>query len=210
MQIADASEVLNMLDGDALEAVIRRHAAAAKKDGRPFHVVPEVEAIRTERLLKVEKEGVSVLRAAHLTMNRDVIRALAAETLKLPTARYGYAESAAELRDRVLGKKGTGIPCVVKPVMSSSGKGQSVIRKEADIEKAWEYAVSNMVAATNAASSPKSSSISTLRDHPPHHPPTPRRRRQEAQRRRTAPSSSSPSATARSAVTTWSRGCRAP
>ncbi len=147
MQIADGFEVLNMLDGDALEKVIRRHAAAAKKEGRPFHVVPEVEAIRTERLVKVEKAGVSVVpsaRAADLTMNRDAIRALAAETLRLPTAKYGYAESAAELRERVLGKKGTGLPCVVKPVMSSSGKGQSVIRKETDIDKAWEYAVSNM------------------------------------------------------------------
>ncbi|HZW07573.1 MAG TPA: formate-dependent phosphoribosylglycinamide formyltransferase [Phycisphaerales bacterium] len=147
MQVADGFEVLNMLDGDALESVIRKHAMAAREQGRPFYVVPEVEAIRTERLVKVEREGVSVVpsaRAADLTMNRDAIRALAAETLKLPTARYGYAESAAELRERIVGKKGTGLPCVIKPVMSSSGKGQSVVRKASEIEGAWTYAVSNM------------------------------------------------------------------
>ncbi len=147
MQVADGFEVLNMLDGDALETVIRKHAAAAKEQGRPFHVVPEIEAIRTERLVKVEQEGVSVVpsaRAADLTMNRDAIRRVAAEELGLPTAKYGYAESGAELRERVMGKDGTGVPCVVKPVMSSSGKGQSVIRKESEIDAAWEYAVSNM------------------------------------------------------------------
>jgi phosphoribosylglycinamide formyltransferase 2 len=147
MQVADGFEVLNMLDGDALEGVIRKHAAAAKQQGRAFYAVPEIEAIRTERLVKVEREGVSVVpsaRAADLTMNRDAIRRVAAEDLGLPTARYGYAESAAELRERIEGKKGTRLPCVVKPVMSSSGKGQSVIRKDAEIEKAWEYAVSNM------------------------------------------------------------------
>lgn len=147
MQVADGFEVLNMLDGDALEGVIRKHAAAAKVQGRAFYVVPEVEAIRTERLVKLEREGVSVVpsaRAADLTMNRDAIRRLAAEELRLPTARHGYAESAAELRERVLGKKGTGVPCVVKPVMSSSGKGQSVVRKESEIDAAWAYAVGNM------------------------------------------------------------------
>ncbi len=147
MQVADGFEVLNMLDGGALERVIRKHAAAAKGEGRAFYVVPEVEAIRTERLVKVEREGVSVVpsaRAADLTMNRDAIRRLAAEELRLPTARHGYAESAAELRERVLGKKGTGVPCVVKPVMSSSGKGQSVVRKESEIDAAWAYAVENM------------------------------------------------------------------
>ncbi|HYD00620.1 MAG TPA: formate-dependent phosphoribosylglycinamide formyltransferase [Phycisphaerales bacterium] len=147
MQVSDGFEVLNMLDGDALEGVIRRHAEVARAEGRAFFVVPEVEAIRTERLVKVERDGVSVVpsaRAADLTMNRDAIRALAAETLKLPTARYGYAESAAELRERIEGKKGTGLPCVIKPVMSSSGKGQSVVRRVSEIDAAWEYAVANM------------------------------------------------------------------
>jgi len=147
MQVADASEVLNMLDGDALERVIRKHADGARAEGRAFFVVPEVEAIRTERLVKLEAEGVSVVpsaRAADLTMNRDAIRRLAAEELGLPTARYGYAESAGELRARVEGEDGTGLPCVVKPVMSSSGKGQSVVRTAAEIDAAWGYAVANM------------------------------------------------------------------
>jgi len=147
MQVADACEVLIMLDGDALEGVVRTHAAAARRDGRAFFVVPEIEAIRTERLVKVEREGVCVVpsaRAADLTMNRDAIRAVAAEKLKLPTARHGYAESAAELRRRIAGTNGTGLPSVVKPVMSSSGKGQSVVRKPSEIDTAWEYAVSNM------------------------------------------------------------------
>lgn len=148
MQVADAHEVINMLDGEALERVVRTH--------RPDFVVPEIEAIRTERLLKLEKAGVSVVpsaRAAHLTMNRDAIRALAAETLGLPTARYAYAESADELRAAVLGagggradakNGGIGLPCVVKPVMSSSGKGQSVVRTRAEIDRAWTYATENM------------------------------------------------------------------
>lgn len=150
MQVADAHEVLNMLDGDALERIIRKHAAAAKAQGRPYHVVPEIEAIRTERLVKVEKDGVSVVpsaRAADLTMNRDAIRRVAAEDLKLPTARYAYAESAAELRAHIEGRKGKGgigFPCVVKPVMSSSGKGQSTIKTAADIDKAWDYAIASM------------------------------------------------------------------
>jgi phosphoribosylglycinamide formyltransferase 2 len=138
MQVADASEVINMLDGDALEAVARRH--------RPDFIVPEIEAIRTERLLKLEKSGFCIVpsaRAAHLTMNRDAIREVAAGTLGLPTARFAYAQSAAELRVRILGEKGrdgTGLPCVVKPVMSSSGKGQSIVRRAGEIAKAWEYA----------------------------------------------------------------------
>lgn len=152
MQVADDAEVLNMLDGDALEAAIRRHA----KPGQGFHIVPEIEAIRTERLVKLEGEGFSVIpsaRAAHLTMNRDAIREVAAKTLGLPTAKYAYAGSAAELEACVLGptggarprgKGGVGLPCVVKPVMSSSGKGQSVVRTRGDIARAWEYAVAGM------------------------------------------------------------------
>ena len=147
MQVADSSEVLNMLDGAALEAVIRRHAQAAAEQGRPFHVVPEVEAIRTDRLLKVEADGISVVpsaRAADLTMNRDAIRKVASEQLGLPTPQHAYAESAAELREAITRKGGTGLPCVVKPVMSSSGKGQSVVRSDEDIDAAWGYAVANM------------------------------------------------------------------
>ncbi|MBY0308801.1 MAG: formate-dependent phosphoribosylglycinamide formyltransferase [Phycisphaerales bacterium] len=147
MQVADDHEVFNMLDGDALETAIRKHAAASKQQGRPFHVVPEIEAIRTSRLLNVEREGISVVpcaRAADLTMNRDAIRRVAAEDLKLPTARYAYAESAAELRARIEGKNGVGYPCVVKPVMSSSGKGQSTVKTAADIDKAWACAITSM------------------------------------------------------------------
>lgn len=141
MQVADAAEVVSMLDGDALERVIRTHA----RPGPGFHVVPEIEAIRTERLLALEREGFDIVpsaRAAHLTMNRDAIREVAATTLRLPTARFAYAQSADELRDRVLGP--VGLPCVVKPVMSSSGKGQSVVRTRADIARAWDYACANM------------------------------------------------------------------
>jgi phosphoribosylglycinamide formyltransferase 2 len=147
MQVADGFEVINMLDGDALDAVIRKH--------RPDHVIPEIEAIRTERLLKLEEDGFSIIpsaRAAHLTMNRDAIRDVAANELKLPTARFAYAQSADQLREIILGRpadtkgkrkdtRAIGLPCVIKPVMSSSGKGQSVARKEADIQKAWDYAV---------------------------------------------------------------------
>jgi phosphoribosylglycinamide formyltransferase 2 len=162
MQMADASEVINMLDGDALEAVCRRH--------RPDHIVPEIEAIRTERLLALERDGFNIVpsaRAAHLTMNRDAIRDLAATQLKLPTARFAYAESEEELRMAILGAQSPrggrgrpphqspprsgprqpcpiGLPCIIKPVMSSSGKGQSTVRRAADIAKAWQYAVANM------------------------------------------------------------------
>src|SRR4051812_26252831 len=142
MQVADAREIINMLDGDALEAIAKKH--------NPDYIVPEIEAIRTERLLKLEASGFKVIpsaRAAHLTMNRDAIRDVAATKLGLPTARFAYAESAEELAaaiggaKRGKGKGGTGLPCVVKPVMSSSGKGQSVVRKRSEVEKAWEYAV---------------------------------------------------------------------
>ncbi|MEK6702977.1 MAG: formate-dependent phosphoribosylglycinamide formyltransferase, partial [Planctomycetota bacterium] len=141
MQVADAFEVVNMLDGDALEVAIRKH--------NPTHIVPEVEAIRTERLIALEEAGFSVIpsaRAANLTMNRDAIRDVAARKLKLPTAKFAYAESATELAEKITGKGGVGvgIPCVVKPVMSSSGKGQSVIKSHADIAKAWDYACDGM------------------------------------------------------------------
>ena len=123
MQVADAFEVVDMLDGAALSRCVKRH--------KPDFIVPEIEAIRTSELLKLEKAGHSVVPsafAAHMTMNRDAIRELAAKELGLRTARYAYASSAQELADAISRKGGTGLPCVVKPTMSSSGKGQSVVR----------------------------------------------------------------------------------
>jgi phosphoribosylglycinamide formyltransferase 2 len=139
MQVADAHEVIDMLDAAAIRRLVKRH--------KPDFIVPEIEAIRTEELLRLEKAGHSVVPsafAAHMTMNRDAIRDLASRELGLPTARFAYARSAAELREAIVRKGGTGLPCVVKPTMSSSGKGQSVVLTPADIAKAWEYAVGNM------------------------------------------------------------------
>lgn len=136
MQVADGCEVFSMLDGEALRAAIARHA--------PDYVVPEVEAIRTEVLAQVEAEGVTVVpsaRAAQMTMNRDGIREVAAVELGLRTSRYRYAESLDEV---LAGAAHTGLPCVVKPVMSSSGKGQSTVRSADALEAAWDYAVANM------------------------------------------------------------------
>lgn len=136
MQVADGFEVFSMLDGEALRAAIARHA--------PDYVVPEVEAIRTEVLAEVEAEGVTVVpsaRAAQMTMNRDGIREVAAVELGLRTSRYRYAES---LEEVLAGAGHTGLPCVIKPVMSSSGKGQSIVRDAASLEAAWDYAVANM------------------------------------------------------------------
>lgn len=136
MQVADESEVFSMLDGDALRAVITRH--------RPDHIVPEIEAIRTEVLAEVEAEGFHVVpsaRAAQLTMNRDAIRDLASGTLGLATSRFEYATT----RDELAAAAGRiGFPLVVKPVMSSSGKGQSTVRDAAGIGAAWDYAASGM------------------------------------------------------------------
>ncbi len=131
MQVADACEVFDMLDGDALAAVVAKH--------RPDLIVPEIEAIRTERLYDFEREGIQVTpsaRAVNYTMNRKAIRDLAAKELGLKTARYFYARTLEELReaaDRI------GYPCVVKPLMSSSGKGQSVVKGPEEIEAAWHY-----------------------------------------------------------------------
>ena len=136
MQVADAAEVFSMLDGAALRAAVERH--------RPDFVVPEIEAIRTEELQVLEDEGWAIVpsaRAAGMTMNRDAIRTLAAETLGLRTSRYRFAESLDEVR---AGADHTGLPCVVKPVMSSSGKGQSTVRATDELEAAWNYAVANM------------------------------------------------------------------
>ena len=136
MQFADAREVFSMLDGAALRSVVEKH--------RPDLIVPEIEAIRTEVLAELEQEGFTVVpsaRATQMTMNRDAIRDLAADKLGLVTSRYRYAESLAEVRAAA---EFTGLPCVIKPVMSSSGKGQSTVREAGDLEAAWDYAVAGM------------------------------------------------------------------
>ncbi len=136
MQMADTREVFSMLDGDALRAVAEKH--------RPDFIVPEIEAIRTEVLAELEGEGFTVVpsaRATQMTMNRDAIRDLAANELGLVTSRYRYAKNLEEVRAAA---SHTGFPCVIKPVMSSSGKGQTTVREEAGLEAAWDYAVANM------------------------------------------------------------------
>lgn len=133
MQVAHGFEVINMLDGDTLDRIVAKH--------QPDFIVPEIEAIRTERFYDYEKQGITVVpsaKAANFTMNRKAIRDLAAKELGLKTAHYQYATSAEELQKAV---QEVGIPCVVKPLMSSSGKGQSTIKSAEDIEKAWNYAV---------------------------------------------------------------------
>ena len=131
MQVADACEVFHMLDGDALAAAVGKH--------RPDIIVPEIEAIRTERLYEFEKAGVQVVpsaRAVNFTMNRKAIRDLAAKELGLKTARYFYATSYDELKQAAAK---IGYPCVVKPLMSSSGKGQSLVKGPEELEHAWRY-----------------------------------------------------------------------
>jgi len=133
MQVAQASEVINMLDGAALDAIVAKH--------KPDIIVPEIEAIRTERFYNYEKQGIKVVpsaKAANYTMNRKAIRDLAAIEVGVKTAKYRYATSYEELK---AGVAICGMPCVVKPLMSSSGKGQSVIKNDADILNAWEYAL---------------------------------------------------------------------
>ncbi len=134
-QVAHRAHVINMADGDELRAVIEKQ--------RPHLVVPEIEAIATDTLVEIEREGwteiIPTARAARLTMNREGIRRLAAEELKLPTSRYQFAESQDELLSAIEG--GIGYPCVVKPVMSSSGKGQSMAHARDEIEAAWRYAM---------------------------------------------------------------------
>ncbi|WP_426149948.1 formate-dependent phosphoribosylglycinamide formyltransferase [Pseudomonas sp. DC3000-4b1] len=132
MQVAHRSHVINMLDGAALRAVIEAE--------KPDYIVPEIEAIATATLVELESEGFTVIptaRAAQLTMNREGIRRLAAEELGLPTSPYRFADAFEDYRDAVLA---LGFPCVVKPVMSSSGKGQSLLKSEADVQRAWDYA----------------------------------------------------------------------
>ena len=130
MHVANSSHVLSMLDGQMLETIIREE--------QPDYIIPEIEAIATDRLEKLEKDGFNVIPTAHatrLTMNREGIRRLAAETLGLPTSPYRFAETREDFESAVAE---IGLPCVVKPVMSSSGHGQSVIKTPADIDNAWQ------------------------------------------------------------------------
>jgi len=132
MQVADRRHVIDMLDGVALRRVVEYE--------KPHLIVPEIEAIATSELVALENDGYTVIptaRAVHLTMNREGIRRLAAEELRLPTSPYKFAASREEF-DRAIAE--IGMPCVVKPIMSSSGKGQSVVKTPADIDHAWRYA----------------------------------------------------------------------
>jgi phosphoribosylglycinamide formyltransferase 2 len=133
MQVAHEFEVIDMLNGEALDAVVAKH--------HPDLIVPEIEAIRTERFYDYEKQGIQVVpsaKAANFTMNRKAIRDLAAKEVGVRTANYRYATTLEELQS---GVEAVGMPCVVKPLMSSSGKGQSIIKSNEDIEKAWKYAI---------------------------------------------------------------------
>jgi phosphoribosylglycinamide formyltransferase 2 len=133
MQVAHEFEVINMLDGEALDRIVAKH--------QPDLLVPEIEAIRTERFYDYEKQGITVVpsaKAANFTMNRKAIRDLASKVLGLRTAAYQYATTLDAFKKAV---SEIGIPCVVKPLMSSSGKGQSIVKSEADIEKSWTYAM---------------------------------------------------------------------
>ena len=134
MQVTDEFEVFDMLNGEELERVVKKH--------RPDIIVPEIEAIRTERLYDFEKEGIQVVpsaRAVNFTMNRKAIRDLAAQELGLKTAKYFYAKTLEELKEAA---DKIGFPCVVKPLMSSSGKGQSLVKSADELEHAWEYGCS--------------------------------------------------------------------
>jgi phosphoribosylglycinamide formyltransferase 2 len=134
MQVAHRSHVISMLDGQALRALVEQE--------KPDFIVPEIEAIATQTLIELEKEGYKVVptaNAAFLTMNREGIRRLAAEDLGIRTSPYRFAGTFAEFSDAL---NEIGLPCVVKPIMSSSGKGQSIVRTEADSKKAWDYSQS--------------------------------------------------------------------
>lgn len=135
MQVAHRSHVVSMTDGAALRALIEKE--------RPHLVVPEIEAIATDMLREIEREGLAEViptaRATQLTMNREGIRRLVAEELGLPTSPYAFADSLAELQAAI--EAGIGYPCLVKPTMSSSGKGQSLLRGPEDVTKAWDYAM---------------------------------------------------------------------
>tara|TARA_B110000211_G_scaffold24712_1_gene25383 strand:+ start:2401 stop:3609 length:1209 start_codon:yes stop_codon:yes gene_type:complete len=132
MQVADRSYTLSMLDGAALEKII--------KDEKPDYIIPEIEAIATDTLAELEQQGFNVIpsaRAAQLTMNREGIRRLAAETLSIPTSAYEFASDKKQFETAIAN---IGLPCVVKPIMSSSGKGQSLVKTADQIDSAWDYA----------------------------------------------------------------------
>ena len=135
-QVAHRAYTINMADGDALLELVKKE--------KPDLIVPEIEALDTDMLAQIEAQGLAEVipkaRATQLTMNREGIRSLAAEELGLPTSKYAFAESMEEIKDSI--DNGVGYPCIVKPVMSSSGKGQSTIKTEADIKTAWDYAKS--------------------------------------------------------------------
>lgn len=134
MQVADCRETINMLDGNQLDAIVAKH--------QPDIIVPEIEAIRTERFYDYEKQGIQVVpsaKAANFTMDRRAIRDLAAKQLGLKTANYLYANSFETLKQAA---EQIGFPCVIKPLMSSSGKGQSVVKSSSELETAWQYAKS--------------------------------------------------------------------
>ncbi|MGL1958307.1 MAG: formate-dependent phosphoribosylglycinamide formyltransferase [Colwellia sp.] len=132
MQVADRSYIVSMLDGEALRNIIEKE--------QPHLIVPEIEAIATDTLIALENEGFTVIpsaKATHLTMNREGIRCLAAEELDIPTSNYQFASTEKEYQQAV---KTIGFPCVIKPIMSSSGKGQSVLKSSDDVDAAWQYA----------------------------------------------------------------------
>lgn len=135
-QVAHRAHVINMADGDALYELVKQE--------RPHLIVPEIEAIATDMLAQIESEGLAEViptaRATQLTMNREGIRCLAAEELGLPTSKYAFAQSAEEVRQAI--DSGVGYPCIIKPVMSSSGKGQSTVHSPDDVTRAWDYAMS--------------------------------------------------------------------
>ena len=133
MQVAHKCEIINMLDGSELDRIVDKH--------KPDFIVPEIESIRTERFYDYEKKGYTVIpsaKAVNYTMNRKAIRDLASVDLGIRTAKYQYAKSLKDFQDAV---DNIGFPCVVKPLMSSSGKGQSLIHNDLDIQKAWDYAM---------------------------------------------------------------------
>lgn len=135
MQVADESEIIDMLNGDQLDAIVAKHS--------PDLIVPEIEAIRTERFYEYEKQNIKVIpsaRAANFTMNRRLIRDLISKELGLKTAKYHYASNYEQFQNAV---HEIGLPCVIKPLMSSSGKGQSVLRSLDDQQKVWDYAINN-------------------------------------------------------------------
>ena len=137
-QVAHRAHVISMTDGAALRQLVELE--------KPHLIVPEIEAIATDMLVEIEAAGLAEViptaRAAQLTMNREGIRRLAAEELGVPTSTYHFADTLAELQAAIDGSDGIGYPCIVKPVMSSSGKGQSMLRGPADVQAAWDYAAS--------------------------------------------------------------------